>query len=61
MAVRKRERKMQGFKSQPSAQRFVTVHSAVYNTFATQRHLTSRGGLRLLRQAAFEDRAAATA
>src|SRR6202007_1442819 len=31
--VRRRERKMQGFKSAKSAQRFVSVHAAVYNTF----------------------------
>ena len=31
--VRRRERKMQGFKSPGSAQRFLSVHSAAYNTF----------------------------
>jgi transposase-like protein len=31
--VRRRERKMQGFKSAGSAQRFLSIHSAVYNTF----------------------------
>ena len=36
--VRRRERKMQGFKSAKSAQRFVSVHAAVYNTFNVQRH-----------------------
>jgi putative transposase len=35
-AVRRRERKMQGFKSAKSAQRFVSVHAAVYNTFNVQ-------------------------
>jgi IS1 family transposase len=40
-AVRRRERKMQGFKSAKSAQRFVSVHAAVYNTFNVQRHLIS--------------------
>jgi transposase-like protein len=40
--LRRRERKMQGFKSAHSAQRFVSVHAAVYNTFNVQRHLTSR-------------------
>jgi len=34
--VRRRERKMQGFKSAKSAQRFVSVHAAVYNTFNVQ-------------------------
>jgi putative transposase len=37
--VRRRERKMQGFKSAKSAQRFVSVHAAVYNTFNVQRRL----------------------
>ncbi len=40
--VRRRERKMQGFKSPGSAQRFLAIHSVVYNLFNTQRHLISR-------------------
>jgi putative transposase len=40
--VRRRERKMQGFKSIKSAQRFVSVHAAVYNTFNVQRHFIKR-------------------
>ena len=40
--VRRRERKMQGFKSAASAQRFISVHAAVYNVFNVQRHLISR-------------------
>jgi putative transposase len=40
--LRRRERKMQGFQSIKSAQRFVSVHAAVYNTFNVQRHLTRR-------------------
>ena len=40
--IRRRERKMQGFKSTKSAQRFVSVHAAVYNTFNVQRHLIGR-------------------
>src|ERR1700730_15483471 len=32
---------MQGFKSAKSAQRFVSAHAAVYNTFNFQRHLIS--------------------
>jgi transposase-like protein len=40
--VRRRERKMQGFKSAKSAQRFISLHAVVYNTFNVQRHLISR-------------------
>jgi K+ potassium transporter/DDE domain len=40
--VRRRERKMQRFKSAGSAQRFLSVHAAVHNTFYLQRHLISR-------------------
>ena len=54
LPIRKRERQQQGFKSQASAQRFLTTHAAVYNTFYTARHLTSRHTLRTFRAAAFE-------
>ncbi|CAO3437717.1 IS6 family transposase [Azospirillum endophyticum] len=47
--VRRRERKMQRFKSSASAQRFVSLHAAVYNTFNLQRHLVSRHTLRTFR------------
>ena len=43
--TRRRERKMQRFKSPGSAQRFLSVHAAVHNTFNVQRHLTSRNGI----------------
>jgi putative transposase len=39
--TRRRERKMQGFKSVGSAQRFFSFHATTYNTFNVQRHLTS--------------------
>ncbi|SDR64072.1 Transposase (or an inactivated derivative) [Rhizobiales bacterium GAS113] len=59
--VRRRELKMQRFKSPGSAQRFLSVHAAVHNTFNTQRHLTSRTTLRLLRSGAFDTWRTATA
>jgi transposase-like protein len=59
--VRRRERKMQRFKSAGSAQRFLSVHSAVHNTFNLQRHLISRNTLRLFRAEAMEQWHHATA
>jgi putative transposase len=47
--VRRRERKMQRFKSARSAQYFLSVHAAVHNTFNLQRHLISRPTLRIFR------------
>jgi putative transposase len=47
--VRRRERKLQRFKSARSAQRFLSMHVAVHNTFNLQRHLISRSTLRKFR------------
>jgi putative transposase len=47
--VRRREGKMQRFKSAASAQRFLSMHAAVHNTFNHQRHLISRLTLRIFR------------
>ena len=47
--TRRRERKMQRFKSPGSAQKFLSTHAAVYNTFNAQRHLVSAPTYRVLR------------
>ena len=59
--TRRRERKMQRFKSSGSAQRFLSIHAAAQNTFNLQRHLISRRTLRILRDQAFRTWQAATA
>jgi transposase-like protein len=48
-AVRRRERKLQRFKSARSAQQFVSMYGAVHNTFNFQRHLISRSAPRIFR------------
>jgi putative transposase len=50
--TRRRERKIQRFKSARSAQKFLSTHAAVFNTFNVQRHLTSAQTHRTLRAAA---------
>src|SRR6202035_928857 len=59
--VRRRERKMQGFKSPGSAQRFLSMHAVVHNTFTLQRHLVSRSTLRIFRSDAAAQWRSATA
>jgi transposase-like protein len=46
--TRRRERKMQRFKSLGSAQKFLSTHAAVYNTFNSQRHFVSAPTYRAL-------------
>ena len=54
--TRRRERKMQRFKSSVSAQRFLSTHAVVYNTFNVQRHLTLGQTHRMLHAAAMDTR-----
>ena len=61
LSVRRRERKMQRFKPQGQAQRFVSIHGAIYNLFNVQRHLISRSTLRTFRATAMEGWNAASA
>ena len=59
--VRRRERKLQRFKSPGSAQRFLSIHAAIYNTFTHQRHLNRRHFYKELRIASFDVWKTATA
>ena len=51
--VRIQTRKMQRFRSIGSAQRFLSVHAAIYNTFNSRRHLISATEHRERRDEAF--------
>ncbi len=53
--IRRRERKMQRFKSHKSAQMFLSINGPIYNLFNTQRHLISRQTLRTLRSIAMTE------
>ena len=53
--IRQRERNMQRFKSQRSAQRFLSIHGPIYNLFNVQRHLISRRTLRIFRNQAMAE------
>jgi transposase-like protein len=53
--IRRRERKMQRFKSQKSAQRFLSTHGPIYNLFNVHRHLISRRTLRAFRNQAMAE------
>jgi transposase-like protein len=59
--IRRRERKQQRFKSPGSAQRFLNIQSAVYNTFYLQRHLLRRPHLKRFRTDAFNEWESASA
>jgi transposase-like protein len=50
--TRRRERKMRRFKSAGSAQKFLSIHAAAYNTLNVQCHLTSAQTRRALRAVA---------
>ena len=60
-STRVRERGMRRFKSTTQAQRFLSVHAAVYNLFNLGRHLVSAEFYRLMRQRAFASWKNATA
>jgi putative transposase len=54
LAIRKHERRQQGFKSKASAQRFLTAQASIYSTFYTARHLISRRTLKSFRAEAHD-------
>jgi putative transposase len=60
LVIRRRERRQQKFKSQGSAQRFLSSHAPIYNVFNLQQHLISRRTLRQFRAIANDAWRAAT-
>ena len=59
--IRRRERKLQRFKSPGSVQRFLAIHAATFNAFTHQRHLLRRPHFKELRAGSFRTWAAASA
>ncbi len=51
--IRRRERRMQGFRSPGAAQRFLSLHAATYNAFNTRRHFITAPEHRKRRDQAF--------
>ena len=51
--IRPRERKMQRLRSPGTAQKFLSIHAAPYNTFNTRRHVISASEHRQRRNEAF--------
>ena len=54
LRLMRRERKMQRFRSAGSAQRFLSAHASVYNTFNICRHLITSATKRRFRTEAFD-------
>jgi len=59
--IRRRERKLQRFKSPGSVQRFLAIHAATFNAFTHQRHLLRRPHFKELRAGSFRTWAEASA
>jgi len=55
LPFRRRERAMQRFRRMRSLQKFVALHSSVYNLFNHERHLTKRNDFKDQRQAALSE------